>query len=136
MISNNYIPEKINDFNAYQDGKVLIGVASSVTLPQVRMQSTTVEGVGIAGALESPVVGQFESMEQEIQFNTLYSSATELLNPLKNINLTFRASQQVLDKAEGYAHKGMRVVEKGRVKSFNPGRIHMRNSVILTIDTS
>ena len=29
MISNNYIPEKINDFNTYLDGNKMIGVAAS-----------------------------------------------------------------------------------------------------------
>ena len=81
MISNNYIPEKINDYNVYLDGEKMIGVAASATLPQVRMQTSNVEGVGIGGVLESPVIGQFESMEQEIQFNTLYSSAMDMLNP-------------------------------------------------------
>ena len=74
MISNNYIPEKINDYNAYLDGTKMIGVAASVTLPEVNMKSSTVSGVGVSGEIDSPTIGQFESMEQEIQFNTLYLS--------------------------------------------------------------
>ena len=35
MISNNYIPEKINDANAYLDGTRMIGVAASVDLPEI-----------------------------------------------------------------------------------------------------
>ena len=30
MISNNYIPEKINEYNAYLDGTKMIGVAGSL----------------------------------------------------------------------------------------------------------
>ena len=41
-ISNNYIPEKINDFNTYLDGNKMIGVAASVTLPEVKMKTSTV----------------------------------------------------------------------------------------------
>ena len=37
MISNNYIPEKINDANAYLDGTRMIGVAASVDLPEINM---------------------------------------------------------------------------------------------------
>ena len=44
MISNNYIPEKINDANAYLDGTRMIGVAASVDLPEVNMKTGTVEG--------------------------------------------------------------------------------------------
>ena len=116
MISNNYIPEKINEYNAYLDGTKMIGVAASVTLPEVNMKTSTVSGVGVNGELDSPTIGQFESMEQEIQFNTLYSSAMDMLSPLSTVNLTLRASQQVYDKQGGYNFKGLRVVEIGRVK--------------------
>ena len=51
MISNNYIPEKINDANAYLDGTRMIGVAASVDLPEVNMKTGTVEGFGIGGAV-------------------------------------------------------------------------------------
>ena len=122
MISNNYIPEKINEYNAYLDGTKMIGVAASVTLPEVNMKTSTVSGVGVNGELDSPTIGQFESMEQEIQFNTLYSSAMDMLSPLSTVNLTLRASQQVYDKQGGYNFKGLRVVEIGRVRSSTPAR--------------
>lgn len=54
MISNNYIPEKINEYNAYLDGTKMIGVAASVTLPEVNMKTSTVSGVGVNGELDSP----------------------------------------------------------------------------------
>lgn len=123
MISNNYIPEKINDYNVYLDGSKMIGVAAEATLPPIRMMTSNVSGLGINGEVASPVIGQFESMEQEIQFNTLYSSAVDMLNPLSVVKLMFRAAQQIYDKTGGYAFKGLRIVEMGRVKSFNPGRI-------------
>ena len=137
MISNNFIPEKINDYNAYLDGTKMIGVAASVSLPPVKMKTSTVSGAGMNGELDSPTIGQFESMEQEIQFNTLYSSATDMLSPLSTVNLTLRAAQQVYDKTGGYAFKGLRVVEMGRVKSFEPGKVEkgegMEAKVILEL---
>lgn len=129
MITNNYIPEKINDYNAYLDGTKMIGVAATVTLPEVKMKTSTVSGTGINGELDSPTIGQFESMEQEIQFNTLYSSAMDMLNPLSVVNLTFRAAQQVYDKTGGYAFKGLRIVEMGRVKRLIPGKIEKGESM-------
>jgi len=123
MISDNYIPEKINEYNVYLDGTKMIGIAAASTLPEVNMKTSTVSGVGVNGEIDSPTLGQFESMEQEIQFNTLYSTATEMLNPLTPINLTFRAAQQVYSKAGGYVFKSLRIVEMGRVKKFKPGKI-------------
>lgn len=129
MISGNYIPEKINDFNTYLDGTKMIGVAASATLPSVKMKSSTVSGAGIGGEINSPTIGQFESLEQEIEFNVLYSSAVDMLSPLSVVNLTLRAAQQVYDKTGGYAFKGLRVVEMGRVKEFEPGKVEKGESM-------
>lgn len=133
MISNNYIPEKINDFNTYLDGNKMIGTAASVTLPETNMKSSTVSGAGIGGELDSPTIGQFESMEQELQFNTLYSSAVDMLSPLSEVNITLRGAQQVYDKTGGYTFKGMRIVEKGRVKKFKPGKVEKGEGMEATV---
>lgn len=122
-ISTNYVPEKINDFNCYLDDVTMIGSGSSLDLPEVTMKSSTITGVGIAGELDSPSIGQFESLEQEISFNCLYSSFVGMLSPLSTVNLTIRAAQQVYDKEGGYVFKGLRIVEKGRVKKFKPGKV-------------
>lgn len=123
MISNNYIPEKINDANAYLDGVKMIGTGASVDLPTIKMKTSTISGAGINGEIDSPTIGQFESMEQSVKFNTLYSSAVDMLSPDSTVNLTLRASQQVYDTTGGYAFKGLRVVEKGRVKELNLGKV-------------
>ncbi len=133
MISNNYIPEKINDANVYLDGSRMIGTGASADLPELNMKTSTVEGFGVGGEIDSPTIGQWESMEQEIQFNTLYSSAADMLSPLSNVNLTFRAAQQVYDKSGGYDFKGLRVVEMGRVKKFKPGKIEKGESMEATV---
>lgn len=76
MISNNYIPEKVNDYNVYQDGNKMIGLAAEVELPSIKMKTSTIEGVGVGGEIDSPTIGQFESLEAKLKFNTLYSSAS------------------------------------------------------------
>ena len=82
-ISNNYIPEKINDFNTYLDGNKMIGVAASVTLPEVKMKTSTVSGAGINGEIDSPTIGQFESMEQEIDFNAVQQRHGYAFSPVR-----------------------------------------------------
>lgn len=121
--SNNFVPEKINKFNAYLGGNQMIGVTSSVTQPEIKMKSSTVSGVGISGELDSPTIGYFESMQQEIEFNVLYSSFSDLLSPLTTVDLTLRAAQQVYDTTGGYAFKGLKIVERGRVKSYSAGKL-------------
>lgn len=133
MISDNYVPEKINEYNAYLDGEKMIGVVPDVDLPEIGMKASEVEGAGMLGVLDSPAIGQFESMEQEVKFNVLYSSAIHMLSPLTAVNLTFRAAQQVYDKTGGYAFKGLRIVEQGRVKKFKPGKLKRAEGMEATI---
>lgn len=133
MISNNYVPEKINEYNAYLDGEIMVGVVPDIDLPEIGMKASDVEGAGMLGVLNSPAIGQFESMEQEIKFNVLYSSAINMLNPLEAVNLTFRAAQQVYDKTGGYVFKGLRIVEQGRVKKFKPGKLKRAEGMDATV---
>lgn len=123
MISNNYIPEKTNEYNVYSDGNKMVGLADELELPSVKMKSGTISGVGVNGEIDSPTIGQFESMEAKLKFNMLYSSAIDMMEPLSTVNLTVRVAQQVYDKTGGYAFKGLRTVVGGRVKEFNPGTV-------------
>lgn len=123
MISNNYVPEKTGEYNVYSNGSRLIGVAAELELPSVKMKTSTIEGVGINGEIDSPTLGQFESMKAVIKFNSMYSDASELADPSATQNLTVRAAQQVYDKNGGYVFKGFRAVMSGRTKEFNPGTV-------------
>ena len=123
MISNNYIPEKVNDYNVYQDGNKMIGLAAEVELPSIKMKTSTIEGVGVGGEIDSPTIGQFESLETKLKFNTLYSSATDLMNPLNTVNLTLRASSRCTTRPAAMPFGGLRIVMGGRVKEFNPGTV-------------
>ena len=133
MISDKKKKKKINEYNAYLDGERMIGVVPDIDLPEIGMKASEVEGAGMLGVLDSPAIGQFESIEQEIKFNVLYSSAINMLSPLEAVNLTFRASQQVYDKTGGYDFKGLRIVEQGRVKKFKPGKLKRAEGMEATV---
>ena len=72
-ISSDLVPQVINDYNAYTEDDLLIGLADEVTLPKIKNKTTTVNGMGIAGDVDSPVPGQFESMEATLNWNTMRS---------------------------------------------------------------
>lgn len=131
MITDNFVPEKINEYNVYTNGTKMIGLTEDVSLPEINMKTDTVEGPGIKGEIDSPTIGQFESMEATLKFLTLYSHAINMLNPNKTVNLTLRAAQQVYDRsgASGYDYKGLRVVLGGRSKKFNPGNVQRGKSM-------
>lgn len=122
-ISSDLVPQVINDYNAYTEDDLLIGLADEVTLPKIKNKTTSVSGMGIAGEVDSPVPGQFESMEATLNWNTMYSFATKMMNPNKNIQITLRAAMQNDNKNGGYTYKGLRVVLGGRPKELDPGKL-------------
>lgn len=120
------IPEIINNYNVYSNGNVLIGVSGSVTLPTLDAITEEVSGAGILGTYETSVVGMYGSMEQEVPFRILDEDVFSLMNPTELVDLTFRASAQSTVKSTGAVdYKGMRIVERGRFKSFTPGKYEL-----------
>lgn len=122
-LDQNVIPEKIVNFNVYTNGEKHIGMGEELELPPSKMKSSTLAGAGIGGEIDSPTMGQFESMEQELKYNALYSTATTLLKPGEVTEITLRGAQQVLNRNGGFTYKSMRVVERGMVKEFTPGTV-------------
>ena len=120
------VPEIINNFNVYHNGSVLVGVSGAVALPNFDAITETISGAGILGEYESGVVGMYGSMQQEIPFRILDEDIFSLMNPTELVDLTFRASAQSTVKSTGAIdYKGMRVVERGRLKSFAPGNYEL-----------
>lgn len=116
------VPDKINMFNVYKSGKQLIGITDEVSLPDLEALSETVSGAGILGEIDSPAIGQFGSIEIEIPFRVLDSDMFSLASPLEMVDLTLRASEQIL-AAQNITFKGMRVVTRGMFKGFTAGSV-------------
>ena len=120
------VPEVINNYNVYNNGNVLVGVSGAVTLPTFDALTEEVSGAGILGTYDTAVVGMYGSMSQEIPFRILDKDIFTLMNPSELVDLTFRASAQSTVKSTGAIdYKGMRVVERGRLKSFTPGKLEL-----------
>lgn len=117
------IPDKIDAFNVYQDGTKHIGIADEVTLPDIEEMTSTISGPGILGEIDSPALGLFGSTEFEIPFRTLFHNCFSMMKALKSINLTLRGAIQVQDGMGDLSFVGMRVVVRGRKKSFTPGKM-------------
>lgn len=120
------VPEVINNYNVYHNGNVLVGVSGAVTLPNFDAITEEVSGAGILGTYDTAVVGMYGSMAQEVPFRILDTDIFSLMNPSELVDLTFRASAQSTVKSTGAIdYKGMRVVERGRLKSFTPGKLEL-----------
>ncbi len=119
-----WIPEIINEFNAYEGGEKLLGITGQVQIPSLQAIKETMSGGGILGEYETASPGQFASMKQELPFRMLYDSAFGLMSKGDAVNVTLRGSQQVTDtETAAIDFKQIRVVERGRFLDFEPGKL-------------
>lgn len=121
----NRIPERLINFNVYANDNTLYGMAT-VTLPVITAMTDVVKGAGIAGEIDSPVLGHFSSMTTSFTWRTIEKSAMELCKQ-KSHDLDIRGAQQVHDAASGdydvsKIRLSMRVVPKTfTLGTFDPG---------------
>lgn len=118
----NQVPEKLINFRVYEDGVDLLGIAD-VELPNLEAMTETVKGAGIAGEVESPVLGHFGSMTCTINWRTVVKTLAHLAAP-KTHHLDFRGANQIYDAASGeYRVSSLKVTIRGVPKATNLGKL-------------
>lgn len=128
------IPEVINNFNAYHNGNVMIGVTGAITLPNLDAITEEIGGAGILGTYETSIPGFYSSINQEVPFRILDEDIFSIMDPTELVDLTFRASQQSTVKTTGaLEYKGMRIVQRGRLKSFSSGTLELGKQMNATV---
>lgn len=121
---SNKIPERLTNFAGYLDGTDFLG-AADVELPSLESLTDTVKGAGIAGEIDSPVIGHYASMTTKINWRTLSASAIKLAAQ-KSHALDFRGSQQVFNAGTGaYEHEGVKVTLRGTPKTMEAGKFEV-----------
>lgn len=120
----NPVPERLTNFRVYVDGINQVGVAT-VDLPDIEVMTDTVSGAGIAGEIDSPVIGHFGSMSATINWRTITGDAARLNAPRAH-HLELRGSQQVYEAATGtYFSVPVRVVLKCVPKNYSLGSLEV-----------
>ena len=121
----NNIPEIINGCNVYVNGSSRInGISDAIALPNPTLRRSEVNGAGMMGSYETASPGNYENMEQAITIRLLTKESLEQLAVGEIVDLTIRASAQVMDPYTGkLVNQKIRVVERGLVTSLTPGNI-------------
>lgn len=115
------VPEKLINFRAYEDGDDLLGVAD-ITLPNLQAMTETIKGAGLAGEIDSPVLGHYSSQEVQLTWRNLYKPNLKLAAP-KGITLDLRGANQVKDSESGnFVVQPVKVVVRGVPKSTDFGK--------------
>lgn len=118
----NPIPEKLINFRVYEDGTDLLGVADA-ELPSIEPMTDSVKGAGIAGEIDSPVLGQFGSMTLKLNWRTVTRPLLSLAQQ-KSHNLDLRGAIQVFNAASGeYIAKALKVVVRAIPKKTELGKL-------------
>lgn len=94
------LPQVIQDARIYFDGDNVVVGQGSVALPSLQAMSETVKGAGIAGEIEMPLVGQYQSMTTKLDFTTISSDAMKLSSPSAH-DIVVRGSQQLFNTSSG-----------------------------------
>lgn len=96
---SNPVPERLINYRAFLEGNVLAGIAT-VDLPSIEAMTDTISGAGIAGEIDSPILGHFGSMTTKFTWRTVTEDALKLAAQ-KSHSLDLRGSQQVYDAGNG-----------------------------------
>lgn len=133
MAGSNSIPERLINFAVYDEGKSLIGIAN-VDLPEVSYMTDTVTGAGIAGEVDSPVLGHFGAMSLTLNWRTIEGDVLKLAKPGVHA-LELRGSQQKHDAARGtYETVPVRVVTRCLPKSVGLGSFEVGSTTDTTTE--
>lgn len=118
------IPERLVNFNVYGGpaSTQFFGMAT-VELPSFQSMTETIQGAGMAGEYDSPVLGHFASQMVKLQFRTPTIDVFGLLAPIRHV-LDIRGSIQHNDPMLGaLTTASMRIECTGQVKNTNLGRL-------------
>lgn len=131
-MATNKMPEVLNDFRAYDENQTnMLGIAS-VEYPSISNITQTVKGTGVGGEVDATVLGQFESMETKINWNTPTKYNLRFMGG-KPVALEFRGAVQNWDSGENrYVWDNIRVIIRGRAKNGEPGKWEPANTTDAT----
>ncbi len=124
MAENALTPDKTINYRVYKDGNNQLGIAT-VDLPDLSYMTDTLSGAGIAGELDTAVIGHLQSMSLTINWRSVTPQALTLLKT-EGADLIFRGSMQYLDNAtNSLVAKGVKVTVKTLPKTVGLGSLEV-----------
>ena len=104
-----------------EGSSALLGVAD-IELPSLEYVTESMSGLGIAGELDTPVIGHFKAISLKLKWNTVNENAVILLAP-KTHQLDIRASVQKFDAGNGeFGTDAVKRVARTVPKKFGVGK--------------
>lgn len=96
----NIIPELINDYRIYVNGSTDLKGTGTLQLPSIERLTETIKGAGIAGEIETDIMGHFKSMKLTINWRMVTEELHEFLSPSR-LSVDCRIVNQEFDVTSG-----------------------------------
>lgn len=110
-------------FRVYYQGTDLLGLAT-LEMPQIQYITETLNGAGIAGEIESPVIGLTQSMTCKMSFTSATPNVFDSLNWTLQPLFECYSALQFVDESTGIRDSmPYRINMIGRPKSINLGSL-------------
>ena len=116
------IPEKSINFSVYLNGTDLLGVAEG-SIPNFEAMTSEVKGGGVAGTLESIVLGHFNSMNFSLTWRTVTDAFMKLFGHVTNDLDLYAALQRYESSLGVYLTEQLHVYMKAVTKNSTPGNL-------------
>ncbi|MFP7470001.1 phage major tail tube protein [Niallia taxi] len=117
------IPDKVYDYNAYDESEKLIGLTGEVTLPNLESMTSTLTGAGILGEVETTNAGHFGSLTVELTMKTLFQKSFDFLAH-SGKSLILRGAQTGYDSKNGQvSYRGLKITMKWMPKGLELGTL-------------
>lgn len=116
------VDETVIGFAVYEDATEYYGI-TEVALPEISSITEEITGAGIAGKIESVILGAVEAMTTTLNFRTVTKNAVKLNEPREH-QIDLRAAQQQKDTTKG-ATEVVKVKHLLTLtpKKLNPGKV-------------
>lgn len=125
-------PELLINYRCFDaDADKLLGTVD-VELPKIEAMTETLSGAGIAGEVETAIVGHIKAMSAKINFRTVTHSTFNLGVPT-GVSLTFRGSIQT---TESGTFLPLVVRVKGVAKSTDLGKLEAGKTMGSAVELS
>ena len=116
------IPDKLTNFKIYDRGRDMLGTVD-VVLPNFQYMTESMSGAGIAGEIDSPTPGHFQSLTSTINWRTVTAENLVLLAP-ETHHFDARGNISFYDEGTGsYIDRPVRAVMRGLPKGLTAGTL-------------
>lgn len=117
------IPELINDYRVFVNASTDLRGLADIQLPSIEAMTETLSGAGIAGEVETDVLGHFKSMKLTLNWRMVTDELIDFLSPSQML-IDCRVVNQEYDSTNGTReYKPNKVLVKGKCLKRELGKV-------------